>query len=111
MKLKSFLIAPISSIFFVRTKRLFADMKQSFSDKLAALIILLVAVIMVYTVFLCLGVLIAVVLMTLVKIRLFYTVLIVFAYLLLLLLVSFFIGKGMLSHSMNADRRKMDIFK
>ena len=86
-------------------------MKQSFSDKLAALIILLVAVIMVYTVFLCLGVLIAVVLMTLAKIRLFYTVLIVFAYLLLLLLVSFFIGKGMLSHSMNADRRKMDIFK
>ena len=110
-KLKSFLIAPISNLFFKRTKRLIEDVKQSLSEKLAAIVILLVSVIMVYTVALCCGVLIAVVLLTWTKIRLFYTVLIVVAYLLTLLLISFLIGKGMLDHSMNDDRRKMDIFK
>ena len=111
MKLKSFLIAPISAMVFRKSKRLLEDIKKSLSEKIAAVVILLITVIFAYTTALCVGVIIAVALMTLAKIRLFFAVLIVFAYLLLLLLVSFLIGKGMLSHSINDDRRKMDIFK
>ena len=111
MKFKSFLIAPIFSMVSKKTGKLFDDVKQSLSEKLAAVVILLVAVLFTYTVALGLGLLIAVVLLTWTKIRLFYAVLIVVAYLLLLTLVSFFIGKGMMNNSLNNDRRKMDIFK
>jgi len=111
MKWKSLLFAPVFHFVSKRTNRLFSDVKQALSEKLVAAIILLAAVLFTYTVALGCGVLLAAVLLTLTKIRLFYTVLIVVAYLLLLTLITFFIGKDMMSKSLSDDRRKMDIFK
>ena len=111
MKWKSLLFAPVFHLVSKRTSRLFSDVKQALSEKLVAAIILLAAVLFTYTVALGCGVLLAAVLLTLTKIRLFYTVLIVVAYLLLLTLITFFIGKGMMNNSLSDDRRKMDIFK
>ena len=111
MKLKSHLILPVTHLVSKRTSRLFSDVKKSLSEKLAAAIVLLAAVLFAYTVALGCGVLIAAVLLTMTKIRLFFAILIVVAYLLLLTLVTFFIGKGMMSKSISEDNRKMDIFK
>ena len=110
-KWKSLIIAPVSHLVSKRAKRLFSDVKQSLSEKLAASVILIAAVLFAYIVALGCGVLIAASLLTWTKIRLFFTVLIVIAYLLLLTLISLFIGIGMMNKSISDDRRKMDIFK
>lgn len=111
MKLKSYIIVPIARLISMQTEQFISEVRQGFSEKLAAVIVLLAAVLFAYIVALGCGVLIAVLLLTLTNIRLFYAVLIVIMYMILLVLVSFIIGKNIMSKSVSEDRRNMDIFK